>query len=33
MPSMSSEIIKQLLPAQDDFVFSDDNFPAIIGGL
>ena len=28
-----SEFIKQLLPAQDDFVFSTKKHPAIIGGL
>ena len=27
------EIVKELLPAQDDFVFSTEPFPAIIGGL
>lgn len=28
-----AKIIKKLLPAQDDFVFSEHPFPAIIGGL
>lgn len=27
------QIVKDLLPTQDDFVFSNDPFPAIIGGL
>lgn len=28
-----NSFIKQLLPAQDDFVFSEKPYPAIIGGL
>ncbi len=28
-----SSFIKKLLPAQDDFVFANEAYPAIIGGL